>query len=517
MAISSSSRARGVGVTANNTPLSPSAANLPRKILLMGNYDETNKTSVVEDVAVLLTSENDAADKYGFGFELHRMAMAAFEGGQGVETWAVPVAEDAGGVKSTGTLTVTVTTALAGTYPLYIAGTRVPVTVTAGIAQNDLATAIDAAINANDNLPVVSTVATNIVTVESKQANAASLDISLTTGVALGINGDEIPGGVTVAIVAMASGAGTSDFSTALTNLGENDAANEDWFTDCVQGNGADTTTMDAILAYVGAGNAAVGTYRNTVARPMKWYVADTATGSAALTALVTLGGNRKSDRAHLLLPCPGSPNPEIEIAALHAGICARVNQIDGGRGYGGQILSGVIPGTRANRWTADYDSRNTAVMAGIGTSKLSGGVLEVSDSVSFYHPDSIPWASNGYAEGANLSKVQNISYNLRSWFESERYQAFTIVADVSKVTNVVARTKARDINFILGDLTALAREFEGQGWLYSADFTINLLQGGGYVSIRGDGLGFTIIMPVQFSGVGKIIDLTYQFDTKIS
>jgi phage tail sheath gpL-like len=517
MAITSSSRARGVGVTADNTPLSLGAQQLPRKILLMGNYDETNKLTVVEDIAELLTSSADAADKYGYGFQLHRMALAAEDGSDGVEMWAVPVAENAAGAAATGTITIAVTTATAGTIPLYVAGERLQVAVADGDADSAIASACADAINADDNLPATASAALAVCTVTGKQASADSNDISLKTGVELEIQGDKIPDGVTVAIVAMSGGTGVSDYSTAFTNLGENDAANEDWYTDCVQGNGQDTTTMDETRDYVGAGNEAVGTYRDTVARPMKWYLGDNAAGSSGLSNLVTLGDGRKTDRANLIIAAPGSPDPEVEIACYHAGVCARINNEDAAKGYGGQTLTGILRGAKADRWTSDYTNRNTAVMAGVGTTRYENGVLVVSDSVSFYHPDSVLWASNGYAEGANPSKVQNISYNLRAWFESERYQGFTIVADTAKVTNITARQNARDEAFILGDLTALARAFEGEAWLYSAEKTITKLQEGGYVQIRGDGLGFIIIFPLVLSGVGKIIDLTYQFDTRIS
>ncbi len=516
MAINSSSQARGTGVGVKNIPRSPSATDLPRKILIVGAYDETTKTSVVEDVAQLATSAAYVGDITGYGFELHRLALAAERGGDGVETWFVPVAENGAGVKATCTLTLTVTTALAGTLYLYIAGDQVRVNVTAGITDANLALAIVAAVTADTSLPVTAAAVAEVVTFTSKQACASALEIIVTTGPALERQNEDIPGGVSMVITSMADGAGVSDYATALANLGEGDAANEDYFTDCVQGNGVDTTTLDVILAYVGIGDQNLGTYKNTAARPMIWYLGDNAASAAGLAALIVISDARLTDRAHGLLPAPGSPVPPNELAAQYCGICARRKQELSSGGFGGQPMNGVIPGIRSERWTVDYDERNTAVAAGLGTTHVVDGVVQVSDSVTFYRPASIPVDSNAYAEISNVGKIQNITNSLKTFFQLN-YSSFTVVADVAKVVGAAARANAKDLKTVLADCTAFAVLFEGKAWIYSAESTIELLDKDDRIALRGDGKGFTIKYPVLLSGVGKIIDLEVHVDTKIA
>lgn len=509
--------ARGVGVTVENVPRSPSATDLARKILIMCAYDETTKTSVVEDVAQLATSAAQVGDITGLGFECHRLALAAERGGDGVEMWFIPVAENVAGVKATDTITVTASSAVAGTLYLYIAGDQVRVNVTADITSDNLATAIAAAITANTSLPVTATALTTVVTLTSKQACAQALEIITTTGPALERLNEDIPSGVSLVITGMVDGAGVSDYATALANLGEGDAANEDYFTDCVQGNGVDSTTLDVILAYVGAGDQNLGTYKNTVVRPMIWFLGDNVAGAAGLAALIAISDVRLTDRAHALLPAPGSPHPSNEIAAQYCGICARRKQEDSSYGFGGQPMNGIIPGIRSERWTVDRDQRSTAEAAGLGTTHvIKGGTIEVSDTVMFYRPASIPVGSNAYKEVSHLGILQNITNSLNLFFQSQ-YSSFTVVADVAKVAGAAARANAKDVRTVLADCTAWAVEFEKKAWIVSASSTIELLDKDNRIALRGDGKGFTIIFPVLLSGVGKIIDLTVQVDTKIA
>jgi phage tail sheath gpL-like len=92
MPLSQSSLAAAVGAAVQNVQFQATALNLPRKILIIGTYDPSI-TSVVDEVPVLITSPEDAGTKFGFGFMIHRLAVQAFAGSQGVETWVIPQSE----------------------------------------------------------------------------------------------------------------------------------------------------------------------------------------------------------------------------------------------------------------------------------------------------------------------------------------------------------------------------------------------------------------------------------------
>ncbi len=190
-------------------------APLPLRVLLVGTK-ATAGTATVE-TPVQAFDLADAITKAGQGSELALMAAKAIEqgllnssSGRGgmPEIWLCPIAPPAG-VAAAQTLTVTVTTALAGTLVVRIAGRTINVGVSAGDAQNTIATALKNAITAAiRDLPVTAGVATNVVTC---------------TAAHIGTNGNDIvyevvsaPSGVSVASAQSVAGTGTIDVTAAL-------------------------------------------------------------------------------------------------------------------------------------------------------------------------------------------------------------------------------------------------------------------------------------------------------------
>jgi hypothetical protein len=315
----------------------------------------------------------------------------------------------------------------------------------------------------------------------------------------------------------MSAGAGVPTMADALDGLGTGDSANEDFYTDVVHGYGTDTTTLDAISAYVGAGNDFLGLYSKTVSRPFRVLIGDTAAGSSGLSALIAISDVRKTDRASGILSVPGSASHPAEIAAQALGHMARINQDRAAQHYLGTQLVGIHPGAKSDRWTSDYDNRDTAVKSGISPTRVQSGAVFLQNVVTFYRPDNVPVSSNGYRSMRNISIIQNMLQNIRVNFEQEKWQGISIVADTTRVTNTTDRQKARDIDAVKDDLIALARSFESHAWIYTADFTISKLKEAGAVTVRAGGLGFDNVLSVIFSGEGGILDTVVEFDTSLA
>lgn len=513
--ISASSLAAAVGVGAKNVQFAPSANTLPRKIVLIGTFDETTKTSIVENTPYLVTSKEDVGDRFGFGFMLYRLAKWAFLGSSGVETWVIPQLENVAAAFAQGTITIVATSASAGTLYLYIAGESVQVTVAEGDDETAIATAIAAAINADATLPVTASSLAGVVTVDAKSGGLWGnyIDMSLNWGF-----GEETPEGITsITIVQLTGGSGLPDIQDALDALGTGDEQNADYFTELSHGYMQDTTTLNALSIWNGEGNTFSGNYAKLVARPLRSLIGDTAPGSSALTTLIALGNGRKQDRTSGLVPVPGSPNHPQEIAALTLGIEALTNNSIAAEHYVGKALPGIIPGAIADRWTSDYTNRDTALRAGISSTIVSGGSVILQDVATFYHPDSVPVDSNGYAAQVNISKIQNITDSVRVNFNQEKWQSIFIVADVTKVVSVIDKQKSRDIVAVQNDVVALARAWEARGWIYTAEYTIDQIKTGNYIAIRAGGTGFDITIPVILSGVGRIFNNEIHFDTSLS
>lgn len=516
MGLNASSKAAAVGVSVDNVQFQPAAENVPRKILIIGTYDPL-KTSVVDEVPVQVFSAEDAGDQFGFGFMVHRLAQKAFEGGQGIPVYIQPQSE--AGTQATGDFDYTGSTGvLAGTIYLYIAGDVVEVAVSDADSEDDLATNTVAAINAIKELPV--TAAVNGITTaqvdltvksEGPEGDNVSIAFNLNAGQAL-------PSGVTVAITAMSSGATNPDISTALDGLGTGDDANEDFYTDVVHGYGVDSTVLDAISTYVGEGDTATGLYSKTVSRPFRVLTGDVTAGTAGLTALQAVADARKTDRANGVIVVPDSESHPSEIAALAIGHMARINQERAAQHYVDILMEGIWPGDKgSDRWTSDYDNRDTAVKGGISPTRVKSGDVYLQNVVTFYRPDSVPVDSNGYREMANISKLQNMMDSMRTMFEQEKWQGISIVTDVTKVKSTTDREKARDVDSVKDDLVALYNAWGAKAWIAEAQFSIDALKENGSVTVRSGGDGFNATTKAILSGVGNIIDSVIEFDTSFA
>lgn len=516
MAINPTSLAAGNFVGVKNVQFQPIAEVLARKILIIGTKDPL-KTALAADTPVQVLSPEDVADKAGFGSQLHRLAIWAFEGGQGIETWMIPQDEAGGAVAAAGELDFTGSTGvLAGTLYLYIAGQAVPVAITAAMTVENIADAVVAAITADTSLPVTAAkvAVTFEVTITAKMKGTYGNDISLTFNWGAG---EELPTGIVVATTAMTGGATDPDISDALNALGTGDDSNEDFFTDVVHGYGDVTATLDAMSTYNGPGNDFLGNYAKEVARPFRSMNGDTAAGSGGLTALLALGDGRKIDRTNGTVGVPGSPNHPQEIAALAVGIAANVNNNRAEEPTIEKLMPGIIPGARADRWTSDYDNRDLAVKSGISTTTIKNGAVYIGNLVTYYHPDNVPQSSNGYRSYRNVSILQNILNSSKLNFAQEKWQGISIVGDVTNVGNVNDRQKARDVESVKDDLVALALSFQNNAWIYNAAFTIEQLKDAGSVTVRTLTNGFDTIFKIILSGEGGILNSEIQFDTSIA
>lgn len=508
MALDAASRAFAVGAGVKNVVFQPSADILPRKVGIIGTYDPL-KTLVVDEVPVLIISPEDAGDKFGFGFMIHRLAVQVYKSGWSGPTYVIPQAEIS--AQSAGDITFTASGLIAGTVYLYIAGILVT-SLTVDTADTDaiVATKTAAAINAIKELLVTATATLAVVEITSKSEGLWGDDISIEFNIK---SGEAMPVGLSAVVTDMTAGAGTPSIADALDGLGTGDNANELNLTDIVHGYGVVTAVLDDILAYGGAGDAFIGLYAKTVARPFRVLTGDVAVGSAGLTAVTALGDGRKTDRVNGIISVPGSANHPSEIAAQVIGHMARINNNRAEEHYLGIGLIDIDPGATADRWTSSFDNRNTAVTAGVGTTLVKNGVVTLQNLMTFYHPDSVPVSSNGYASMRNISILQNILNSVKTAFNASKWQGISIVANTEKVTNITSRQQARDIDAVIDELVALAVAFESRAWIFTAEFTIDGLKAAGAVAIRAGTNGFDTIIPVILSGEGGIFNNEIEFD----
>ena len=130
----------------------------------------------------------------------------------------------AASVAATGTIVITDIASDAGTIHLYIAGDHIPVNIATTDSMDQIATAIGDAVNANFDLPVTATVATDTVTLTALWGGVSGNEINVSMNYYGTIGGEITPHdlGITLTVGGLLSGGvGVPDFTAALSHLGE--------------------------------------------------------------------------------------------------------------------------------------------------------------------------------------------------------------------------------------------------------------------------------------------------------
>lgn len=503
--VTGTSLAAGTFTGMRNEVINAASSILQRKIVIVGvagatelsgglTVNEPKRVYSAEEVGVIA----------GAGTIVHRLAISAFKGSQGTETFIIPLAEGGSDVAADGEIVVTASSVKSGVLALYINGESTPVSIATGDDATTIGDAIAAKVTALTDLPVTATNALGTVTFNAKSKGSWGNDITL----AVGLGGESSVEGVSLAITDMANGAGVADITPALTAMGVGDNRNENYFTAMIHGGGKDSSTLDAISQYVGEGSAPTGCYDKINGRFFRSLIGDVEND---LNSLVTLAEGRKLDRANGVVVVPNSPNHPQEIAALAMGMMEATNAQIANGSYFDFTLSGVFSGSA--RWSDEYDSRDFAVRNGISPTMIKSGAVVLQNVITFYRPDSIPAANNGYRSQRNISIVQNFAYAIRKYFEQENWQNITIVADTAKITNPVARKRAKDIQAVKDALSFLANQFLEDGMLFSLEATNAGLAEADSVTLRQGGTGFDYTLKLVLSGEGGILNNDVIFD----
>lgn len=237
--------------------------------------------------------------------------------------------------------------------------------------------------------------------------------------------------GTTFAITQPTGGLVNPDVQDALDKIGER------WITMVINGlNPGDTDALDAIQTFGGTENAdgtLTGRWDALVKKPLVAFVGTTETDVATATAVT---GTRTDDLINVQIPAPGSPNLPCVVAARGVARIARLANNNPPHDYGSQRLTGIIPGDDAEQW--DYLQRDQAVKAGSSTTQVKGGVVSLSDVVTFYAPEGEP--NPAYRFVVDIVKMMNVLYNVALEFESTEWDGAPLIPDDEPTVNPTAK-----------------------------------------------------------------------------
>jgi phage tail sheath gpL-like len=408
---------------------------LPQRIIVIG---QGNTASTFPLTKLQVTSALQAATAYGFGSPIHEAVKQLLPvDGNGVGTipvTVVPLAPGGSAQVATGSITATGTATAAFAGRVRVGGilsTEFVVLNTADVTA--VAIAIAGAINAVLDMPVTAAAALGVVTLTTKWAGLTGNDITFE------MIDTETDAGITFALTSMSGGLVSPDVSVGLAQIGN---VWESLFVNAAAPY-TDTTTLDAFVTYM------EGRWNPLVRRPG---VVFTCTAETNQTTLAAAGNARRQDRTNVVTPMPGCANTPWAMAARQVSRIARIADSNPARDYGSQPLTGLIPGTDIQQF--DYLARDLLVKSGISTIEVRDGVINISDTVTLFHPtgDTLP----AYRFVKTIIKLQQVIFNMDLTFNNAAWDGAPLIPNDQPTTNRDARkpkTAVTDANAVISSL----------------------------------------------------------------
>jgi phage tail sheath gpL-like len=436
MAVDISARARVVGIETEFKNLrAGQIIFLPQRIAVIG---QGNSAAVYDTVKRQVTSAIEVANLYGFGSPVHLAARQLFpENGDGVGSIPVtiyPLEDDAGGVPSTGDVGATGTATESGTVFVKINNIRSePITILDGEDGVDLEDRITDAINAVLEMPVtaVANAGTSVADLTSKWEGTSA------NGIIVEVEGTIA--GLVFVITAMAGGLANPDVQDALDQVGD---VWESLILNCMDI--ADTTTLGLFDIY---GEGLWGSLRHS---PTVVFTGNTATTPTAATAV---SDARKPDRTNSQLVAPGSNDLPFVVAARQLARIAPVANNNPPQDYAGQKASGLTPGLDGVQWT--FVDRDFALKKGSSSIEVKDGVINLSDTITFFHPDGE--IDPAYRYVADIVKIQNILFNTSLIFNAPDWAGAPLIPDDQPTINPTAKSPKSAVAAVASMIDSLA------------------------------------------------------------
>jgi phage tail sheath gpL-like len=360
------------------------------------------------DVPVAVGTQADANAFFGNGSMLATMFKRWFALNKSTILFALPIAEPGAGVAATGTITVTAAATVAGTLALYIAGQKLSVAIASSDTTANVATKINTAINAATDLPVTSTVATNVVTLTAKWKGLSGNDIRMELNYLGFYGGEVLP--TTLALTFSGSGfltggTGTPDFTAGIANLG--DVAYK--FVALPFNDSGTYTVWDTEYGFTDSG---------------RWGWIRQAYGQIfsakrdTYANLITYGPTNNSALIHPMAFETTSPSPIWEWTAAFAAQAAAAFNLDPARPLQTLQLNGILPAPR----NARFNKTQLNALANVGLAiqgtdldnAAQSGVPIILREQSSYQKNVYGMADNAYELATTLATLDEVLTRLR-------------------------------------------------------------------------------------------------------
>ncbi|MGL4830772.1 MAG: phage tail sheath subtilisin-like domain-containing protein [Vibrio sp.] len=355
-------------------------------------------------------SESEMDSLYGKGSMMSLMLKRFRSANSYTDVYALGVMPS-GGVQAKGEIQVSVTVAKAGVIYLLVNGESVQITVSQGDDAAAIADAIVTAINDDADLPVTAAIkaaSTSTVELTCKWAGQTGNGIDVRYNY---YDGEYLPGGVQLAITAMADGAGTPDMDDIV------NAIPDEWYNHIVMPFN-DTSSMNTLRdelvtrwgPLVMMEGIAYTAFRGTYAE----------TGSF---------GDARNDFLFTCLGTNKSPQAPFEWSAAYAAVGSYYLAIDPARPLQTLVLKGILPPAKEDRWP-QFPERNNLLGDGIATYTVTAGdEVAIEREVSMYRVNSYGDPDPSYMDITTPATLGYMRYSMRNMV-TNRYPRHKLAGD---------------------------------------------------------------------------------------
>jgi len=417
-------------------------AQLANRVLLIGQRLATGASPALAPVR--LFSADQAVQAFGRGSMLAGMARAFKAADSFSECWAIALDDLVAGTAATGTITVTGPATAAGTVPLLIAGARVAVGVAAAASANTVAAAIAAAVNAQPDLPVTAAAAAAVVTLTARHKGTAGNDIDVRHSF---YDGEALPAGIALVIVAMANGAGNPDHAALWPVIGDEP------YRTIVLGV-ADAAILDSVEDELDS--------RWSPLRMIESFAFAARRGTAGTLAAF---GNGRNSQLVSIIGTGVSPSPSWAWAASYAGVVGYASAIDPARPFQTLALPGIIGPARGARFTRS--EREALLNDGISTFTVDpAGNVAIERAITTYQLSAFALEDIAYLDVNTVLTLQFLRNAVRARILA-KFPRHKLANDDARFAPGQAIVTPR---IIRAELVALMRELEEAGLVEDLD-----------------------------------------------
>lgn len=415
------------------------------KVLLLGQMLAAGTAEAL--VPVRITSAAEAEALFGQGSMLAAMFRAAKKADRWLETWAIPLEDDAAGVAAAGSILLTGPATASGVLSLYIAGIRVRIAVTAGDTAAAMATALVAAINAEATQPVIAAVngvtpAQVDLTCRWKGATGNDIDLRLNY-----YSGETLPAGVTAAITAMTGGAANPDVTDAISVMGD------EWWRSIVMPY-TDTANLDALDAELLERWGPMRQKEGLAYTAMRGTLGATSTFGLARNSQLGTG-----------MGTGASPTPPWIFATDYAMVATKSLSIDPARPLQTLELPSCLPPAVKDRW--DDPERNLLLYDGIATYTVNAaGKCCIEREITFYRLNAFGLPDPSYLDIQTPATLGYWRYAVRARI-TQKYGRHKLADDGTRFGPGQAIVTP---SIIADELLVLALELETKGLVENID-----------------------------------------------